>query len=237
MDYQEEYILKNKDLHSEDSFEKARNVSKLFLKYKKDLKVNTILDIACGNGLVLLNFLGDKYFQKVTAVDISKKAIEMAKLNDKKNKVGWHVLDILKDDIEKYDLVLSIDIIEHVDDEFFLKKIKNFGKYFIFKVPIEDNFLNTFLEKISFGKINQKKDSLKKYGHINYYTEETFLKLLNNNNYKVLEKLRILLPKRSRWYREFLRINFLPVWFFSKKFSLKLNGGFLLILSESKDKL
>jgi len=71
---------------------------------------------------------------------------------------------------------------------------------------------------------------LEKYGHINYYTEEIFLNLLKEKKYEVLYKLEMPLPKRSKFFREILRIIFYPIWFFSKKFYLKFNGGFIVVL-------
>jgi SAM-dependent methyltransferase len=229
MDYQEEYFKKNKDWHSADSFEKVRRVN-LLLEKHRDFKIKTVLDIACGNGSILLHFLKNKNFEKVLGVDISKKAIELAEKNDKEKKADWRILDILKDEIKKFDLVLALDIVEHIDDKLFLQRIKNKGRYFIFKVPIEDNFLNIFFKKVSFGKIDQQKDSLEKYGHINYYTEDRFLMILKQENYKIIDKIRMPLPKRSKLFREFLRIIFLPVWFISEKYYLKFNGGFIVIL-------
>ncbi len=229
MDYQEEYFEKNKDWHLADSFEKARQVNLLLGKYN-DLEIKSVLDVACGNGLVLLHFLENKNFEKVLGVDISQKAIELARKNDKDKKTEWRILDILKNDIEKFDLILALDIVEHMDDKLFLKKIKNKGKYFIFKVPIENNFLNIFLKKVSLKKIDQQEDSLEKYGHINYYTEDSFLKILKQGGYQIVDKIRMSLPKRSKKFREFLRIMFFPIWFISKKYYLKFNGGFIVIL-------
>ncbi len=229
MDYQKEYFEKNKNWHASDSEEKAFFINLLFQKIKKE-NIETVLDIACGNGKVFLSFIKDKNFKKLLGLDISKKAIEMAKKNDLEKKVEWRVADIFQENLEKFDLILGMDIIEHIDDKNFLEKIKNNGKYFIFKVPIEDNFLNTFLKKISFGKIDQQKDSLEKYGHINYYTEKKFLKLLAEKDFNVLEKIRAPLPKRTKFFREFLRIIFYPIWFFSEKFYLKFNGGFVIVL-------
>ncbi len=94
----------------------------------------------------------------------------------------------------------------------------------------EDNFLNSFLKKVSLKKIDQQKDSLEKYGHINYYIEDSFLKILKQGGYKIIDKIRMPLPKRSKLLREFLRIVFLPLWFISKKYYLKFNGGFIVIL-------
>ena len=118
-----------------------------YLKKIKQGKIETIFDIACGNGLVLLSFVKNKNFKKVLGIDISQKVIEMAKQNDTEKQVEWKVADIFQEDLEKFDLVLALDIVEHIDDKKFLEKIKNNGKYFIFKVPIEENFLNTFLKK------------------------------------------------------------------------------------------
>jgi 2-polyprenyl-6-hydroxyphenyl methylase/3-demethylubiquinone-9 3-methyltransferase len=102
------------------------NIIKHFnLKQKKPIlnKVN-ILDIGCGGGLLSepLSRLG----ANVTAIDASKKNIEVAKFHAKKNKLKIKYLCLSPEKLninKKFDVVLNMEIVEHVDDlNFFIKK-------------------------------------------------------------------------------------------------------------------
>ena len=90
---------------------------------KKPLKKVRILDIGCGGGLLSepMSRLG----AEVTGIDASKKNIEVAKIHAQKNnlkiKYVWGSPDNYKTDT-KFDVILNMEIIEHVDDiSFFLK--------------------------------------------------------------------------------------------------------------------
>ena len=99
-------------------------IKTLKLKNKKEpLKKVKILDIGCGGGLLSepMNRLG----ADVTGIDASKKNINVAKLHAKKNNLNIKYIcsspEMLKKNI-KYDVILNMEIIEHVEDvSFFLR--------------------------------------------------------------------------------------------------------------------
>jgi len=81
------------------------------------LKGLNILDIGCGGGLISepLARLG----AKVTGIDASKKNIVVAKLHAKKNGLPINYINISPEnlkDIEKFDIILNLEIVEHVND-------------------------------------------------------------------------------------------------------------------------
>jgi len=81
------------------------------------LKGLDILDIGCGGGLISepLARLG----AKVTGIDASKKNIIVAKLHAKKNGLPINYINISPEnlkDIEKFDIILNLEIVEHVND-------------------------------------------------------------------------------------------------------------------------
>ena len=89
----------------------------------KPLKKVKILDVGCGGGLLSepMSRLG----AEVTGIDASKKNIEVAKIHAQKNnlkiKYVWGSPDNYKTDT-KFDVILNMEIIEHVEDvNFFLK--------------------------------------------------------------------------------------------------------------------
>ena len=78
--------------------------------YEKEKKIN-ILDIGTGSGCLLLSILNERKNFMGTGVDISKKALNVARFNAKLqhlcNRVKFYNSDIDKFFIGKYDLILS----------------------------------------------------------------------------------------------------------------------------------
>jgi len=94
------------------------------------LKDLNILDIGCGGGLLSepITRLG----AKVTAIDASKKNIQVAKFHAKKNNLKINYLCSSPEKLnlnKKFDVVLNMEIVEHVEDlNFFIKKSSNLLK-------------------------------------------------------------------------------------------------------------
>jgi len=96
----------------------------------RPLKKINILDIGCGGGLLSepMSRLG----ANVTAIDASKKNIEVAKFHAKKNNLKISYLCSSPERLnikKKFDVILNMEILEHVDDiNFFIKKSSNLLK-------------------------------------------------------------------------------------------------------------
>ncbi len=91
---------------------------------KTPLKKIDILDIGCGGGLLSEPMC--RLGAKVVGIDASTKNIEIAKFHAKKNTLNINYIcsspEILKIN-KKFDVILNMEIIEHVDDvNFFIKK-------------------------------------------------------------------------------------------------------------------
>ena len=95
---------------------------KLKNKIKPLNKIN-ILDIGCGGGL--LSEPMQRLGANVTGIDASIKNIKVAKLHAQKNKLKINYLCSSPEKLKtkkKYDVILNMEIVEHVDDlQFFLK--------------------------------------------------------------------------------------------------------------------
>ena len=88
------------------------------------LKNIELLDIGCGGGLLSEPMC--RLGAKVTAIDASKKNIDVANYHSKKNnlKINYKCSSPEKINLnKKFDVILNMEIVEHVDDlNFFFKK-------------------------------------------------------------------------------------------------------------------
>jgi 2-polyprenyl-6-hydroxyphenyl methylase / 3-demethylubiquinone-9 3-methyltransferase len=97
---------------------------------EKPLKNIDVLDIGCGGGLLSepIHRLG----ANVLGIDASKKNIEIAKYHAKKNKLKINYIACSPEKLrikKKFDVILNMEIVEHVDDvNFFIKASSKFLK-------------------------------------------------------------------------------------------------------------
>lgn len=145
-----------------------------------------ILDIGCSSG----NFGAELIKRKhcvVDGVDIDEKDVELAK----KQLSNAFIFNVEKDPIKKiakkYDVILMIDVIEHlVNPRNSLNSIGSLlkpGGVLIFSVPnmahisIRLNLLN--------GKLNYTKTGLLDDTHLHFYTEEYLSNVLNSAGFTI----------------------------------------------------
>ncbi len=103
----------------------------------KPLKKINILDIGCGGGLLTEPMC--RLGANVVGIDASQKNIDIAKFHAKKNGLKINYLCVTPEDLKikkKFDVILNMEIIEHVENvNFFLKKsselLKKNGLMFI----------------------------------------------------------------------------------------------------------
>ena len=80
------------------------------ISFFKNKRIN-ILDLGTGSGCILLSILKELNSSRGTGIDISLKAIEIAKINSKNlnllNRTRFKVFDFNKYNIGKYDLIVS----------------------------------------------------------------------------------------------------------------------------------
>ena len=128
----------------EGSFKPLHKFNPIRIKYIKDniiqhfniksknmpLKNINILDIGCGGGLISVPM--KKLGANVVGIDASSKNINVAKTYSKKNNLKIKYICSSPEKLKinkKFDILLMLEIVEHVDDiNFFVKKSSKFLK-------------------------------------------------------------------------------------------------------------
>jgi len=231
MDYQEEYLRLNPNMHLEDSLAKVKQVLNVI---PKGVTFKSMLDVACGAGLITMEVAKELKIQKSVGIDISNKMIEKAKEIDKDNLVQWEVADIFKYKLSsEFDLVLCVDILEHLEDDLgFLEKVSEIGKYAIVKTPLERSLFSRFLVRLRI--FDPWEDTKERYGHLQHYDEKSLTSLIAESGFTIEESISVPMPKRSKRVWEFFRLLFYPIVLISMDEMVRTSGGFKILLLESK---
>ena len=155
---------------------------------EKPLQMINILDIGCGGGL--LSEPMARLGANVTGIDASDKNIKIAKLHAKKNKLNINYFCSSPEKLKtkkKFDVILNMEIIEHVEDiNFFIKScsklLKKNGLMFVAT-------LNKTLKSYVFAIIGA--EYVLRWLPIGTHDWEKFVKpedlknILNKNNLKI----------------------------------------------------
>jgi 2-polyprenyl-3-methyl-5-hydroxy-6-metoxy-1,4-benzoquinol methylase len=155
-------------------------------KFMKDLSeiiaalenVNSIIDIGCGEGFII-NCLNKT---DITGVDISKKALCIAKLkNPGCNFCAGSIYDVSFKK-NSFDLVIATEVLEHLENpENALQEIKRISKnYCIFSVPNEPYFRTmNFLRGKNLARLGNDIE------HVQNWSSGEFVKLIEKYFYVV----------------------------------------------------
>jgi 2-polyprenyl-3-methyl-5-hydroxy-6-metoxy-1,4-benzoquinol methylase len=156
------------------------------LKTLKPYLKNThlILDIGCGVGTV--DFYMASKGKKVTGIEISKKAVTIAKANAKLFKLDKKLEFITakfphKIQDKNYDLVIFSEVIEHLeDDQKVLHDIRQVLK------PNGLLIITTPSLHAPLYRMGMLDEFDKEVGHLRRYTKDELISLVKNNGYKIV---------------------------------------------------
>jgi 2-polyprenyl-3-methyl-5-hydroxy-6-metoxy-1,4-benzoquinol methylase len=194
-----EYLHNNPTWDAADAVWKANHFAQLLKKHNL-LNSNTVSEVGCGSGLILLNIA--KSFSpdsKFFGYDISPDAVKIA--NDNKNIFSKELFtnntfqfSVASTPTEKSDILICADVFEHVENPFeFLRNIKNTvkdGGHVIFNIPLDLSIQSLLRESIILAQ-------RKRVGHINYYTRELALATLHDTGYEIVEEI------YAPWYKHY----------------------------------
>lgn len=173
-----EYRKLNNSWHVEDSLWKAIQIVKLITKNK--LEFSNLSEIGCGAGEILVQLQKHyanphKYYWGFDiAPDLKTYWEERSNSN-----LQFQLLDIYQ--LNKFtDILLIIDVIEHVEDYYsFIKATQNKGNYKIFHIPLDISVIGILRNMPMYFR--------QSVGHIHYFTEETALASLKDCGLEVID--------------------------------------------------
>ena len=165
------YLEQNPTWHAEDSRWKAEKCAALLSELA--VEPTTICDVGCGVGGVLAALRDTYPAARLFGFDISPTAIELA---EERHDDITFAADGLTG---QYDLILVMDVIEHVEDCFgFVRSLRPHGDLFLFNIPVE----LTCFALVRNGLIPHRQA----LGHIHYFSRQTALALLADCGYQIV---------------------------------------------------
>jgi 2-polyprenyl-3-methyl-5-hydroxy-6-metoxy-1,4-benzoquinol methylase len=222
------YLEHHPSWHEEDSPWKARQI--LGIIERNSLNPKTICEVGCGAGEIL-NQLAAHYgdTKQLIGYEISPQAFALCSKKAKPH-LTFTLGDLLSVDTDRYDLVMAIDVFEHVEDYFgFLRKLRAKAEYKIFHIPLD-------LSVQSILRASPILKARRLVGHIHYFTKETALEALKDTGYKVLDYSytggTIELPNRG-WKANLLKLPRRLAYALHGDMAVRVLGGYsLLVLAQ-----
>jgi hypothetical protein len=222
-----DYQTCNPTWHAEDSPWKARQIE-IMLK-KHNLVIESICEVGCGAGEILVELA--KVFPKTKfyGYDISPQAFALCQ-GKKTDRLHFYLKDLLVENEAFFDIVLVIDVIEHVEDYLgFLKRLKDRGNLKIFHIPLD-------LSLQSLCRAAPILAHRKSVGHIHYFFKDTAIATLQDCGYKILDYIytpsRLELPNLTV-SAKLLKIPRKLLYNVNRDFAVRALGGYsLLVLAQ-----
>ena len=172
-----DYGRKNPTWDREDSPWKASLVFDALRR--ANIKPARIVEVGCGAGDILVALKAKYPDSNLSGFDIAPDASEFWKAHSAVD-ITFRLGDFIKDDSDHYDVLLLLDVIEHLADPFdFLSRIRARADWFVFHFPLDLSSLSV-LRETPLLHVRQK------VGHLHYFTKALALALLEECGFEVL---------------------------------------------------
>lgn len=227
------YRATNPTYHVEDSPWKARQIVEMI--ERQGLTSRTLSEVGCGAGAVL-EWVTDQLpnVEVAHGFEISPEAINLARQRQRPG-LEFFLGDLVEGQeitaaLPHYDLVLCVDVFEHVPNYFgFLKALRRLGEHFVFHIPL-DLSVQMLLRVKPLRRVRAE------VGHLHYFTLETALTTLEDAGYAVeawsftpagIDRPRSRLARIARFPRRVL-------FALTPELTVRILGGYSLLVHCSK---
>lgn len=169
----------------------SRNLQNLLAQLINKIDFQTVVEVGCGQGARLGFVKKMRPNVACSGLDISKTAIDGAKQNYPT--FVFEVLDIEQDSSKKkYDLVLCMDVLEHIkDDKRALRNIRKMAKKYLIVSTIQGHM-----------RANEGPE-----GHLRNYEYSDLINKIKSSGFKIIEIIEWGYPFYSPIYRDILELS------------------------------
>lgn len=173
------YLENNETWHVEDSPWKANQIVKMLAK--NHLEPKLVAEVGCGAGAILAELSQKGYLNNTHFIgyDISPQAYELAQQR-RTERIQFHHADIFKLAPQGIDVLLVIDVFEHVPDYLgFLRQCQQQAVYKIYHIPLDIHVSSVIRNTFDKARHN--------LGHIHYFTADSALATLQDSNHEIID--------------------------------------------------
>ena len=219
------YLENNPGWHTGDSAWKSQQILRMMTKH--NVQPATVCEVGCGAGEILSRLHKEMPASQLIGYEISPQAYEFCAARQTDRLL--FVLGDLLETQEKYDLLLCIDVFEHIPNYLsFLERLRDHAGRFIFHIPLD-------LSLLTILRPNRLLKGRYGVGHLHLFTHELALAVLKDTGYEVIDSFftagGLELAKNQRQIRTVLAN--LPrriLGGFSPRFAARILGGYSLLV-------
>ncbi|MFD2720227.1 class I SAM-dependent methyltransferase [Hymenobacter monticola] len=221
------YLANNPTWHEEDAPFKAERILRLLRRHP--VPRATVCEVGCGSGEVLVQLAAQLPGSTFTGFDISEDALALA-APKQTARLRFEQHDLAAQPVtEPYDLLLVIDVIEHLPNYFqFLEGIASASRYTVFHIPLDLSLWSLLREQMLI-------ESKARVGHIHNFTEDFILSVLADYGFRVMDKM-YTEPRYKHWSLKERLTHALrrALYSISPRLCSKILGGYsLMVLTEN----
>jgi cyclopropane fatty-acyl-phospholipid synthase-like methyltransferase len=172
------YLAHNPTWHAEHSPTKARWIDEILVR--NQLVPKSIAEVGCGSGEILVELQKRRPDARCTGFEISPQAHAISASKQAPG-IEFRLEDLLATQGERFDLLLAIDVFEHVPDYLgFLRALRERAGHHIFHIPL-DLSVQALLRGTSYPILRDHT------GHLHYFYKYTALATLRDCGYEIVD--------------------------------------------------
>ena len=172
-----EYLRLHPNWDGDDAVLKSGWVRGMIDKHR--LPVKEVIEVGCGSGRILSELSSHYADAHFKGYDISPEAIHIAK-QFAGEKISFYEA-ALPNSTTRADLLLLIDVLEHVPDYYgLLENLRRTAMHFIFHIPLDLSCRSLLKPQL----LLQEREAS---GHIHYFSKDMVLWMLRDAGYSVMD--------------------------------------------------
>jgi SAM-dependent methyltransferase len=218
-----EYQEKNPSFHVEDSPWKARQIQKML--DAQGISPHRVAEVGCGAGEILAQLARLYPDAKFDGFEISPQGFALCRQRES-DRTKFFNSDFCASDAPPYDIVLCIDVFEHVENCFgFLRDLHSRGNAFIFHIPLDMN-AQMVLRSAPILMVRST------VGHLHYFSKDTAFAILEECGYDVHSWFYTPngVERPKSWKARILQFPRRILSLFHKDLTVRLLGGYSLLV-------